>query len=242
LIRKTTLLLIAALALTGCSRAKHDEAFGQEVRAYLLKHPEVIEEAFNKLQEQKQNQEQADASEVIAKHAAALDHDPRDFVANPDGRITVVEFFDYRCPYCKAAAPQLNSMIQGNKDVRFVFKELPILKDADGEVGVSRRAAEAALAAAAAGKYPAVHAALMNEHSIDDAAIARILAANGIDPALLKTRAAQNASQLADAHQLAMDIGVNGTPSFVVGDKMVAGADLAGLNAAIEDARKAAKG
>jgi protein-disulfide isomerase len=138
-------LLVAgalALVLAACSQApgqsaSGDDAFGRQVRAYLLKHPEVIEEASAKLNEQRRAQALAAASTAIAGKKAALEADAGDYVANPAGKITVVEFFDYRCPYCKAALPDLKGLIANNKDIRFVFKEFAILPDSDGRIGVS---------------------------------------------------------------------------------------------------------
>src|SRR5690349_3340447 len=121
----TIAALAAALSLAGCQKAE-DAAFGQRVRAYLLQHPEVIREAVNKLAENDRIAAAKAASESMNKYRAQLERDPRDFVANPDGKITVVEFFDYRCGYCKLAAPEVVKLIQENPDVRFVFKEFPI--------------------------------------------------------------------------------------------------------------------
>ena len=131
-----SLLLAAAsgMTLAGCARSE-DAGFGAKVRAYLLAHPEVIEEALQKQQDQKQAKAQADAQGAIQKHLAELEHDPRDFVANPQSKVTVVEFFDYRCPYCKAALPKLMDLIRKDKDVRFGFKEYRI-SEAEGAPGV----------------------------------------------------------------------------------------------------------
>src|SRR5687768_3884100 len=127
-------LLAGSLALSACNKpAEADPAFGAKVRAYLLEHPEVIEEAVVKLR-QKQMLEQAKASaSTVSKYRQQLERDPRDVVINPNGEFTVVEFFDYRCGYCKVVAPEVVKLIQENPDVRFVFKEFPIF----GEVSDS---------------------------------------------------------------------------------------------------------
>jgi protein-disulfide isomerase len=240
------LLLAAALALAvvGCTRspgaAQNDAAFGRQVRAYLLEHPEVIEEAGAKLNEQRRAQALAESSTAITARKTALESDPGDFVANPGGKVTVVEFFDYRCPYCKASLPQLESLIQNNRDVRFVFKEFPILPDSDGRMGVSLRAARAAMAAAAVGKYVQVHHALMDQKPLDDAAIARVLQANGIDPEKATSSTAFD-NHLKQVHDLAYAINATGTPAFVVGDSLIEGARMDELAAAIAKARKSVK-
>jgi protein-disulfide isomerase len=100
-----------ALCLTACGKpvahAADDPAFGEKVQAYLMAHPEVVEQAIGKLQQQKQAQAEQTAIAKIRSHKAALERDPRDFVVNPTGKITVVEFFDYQCGYCKLAAPEV---------------------------------------------------------------------------------------------------------------------------------------
>lgn len=239
-------ILVVALVLAGCSQAQHpvaqsDDSFGQQVRAYLLKHPEVIEEASAKLNEERRLQALANTAKAIKDHKAALEHDSRDFVANPDGKITVVEFFDYRCPFCKASQPDVQSLILTNKDVRFVFKEFPILPDANGKIGVSLRAARAALAAADAGKYEAVHDALMNAKPLDDEGIAKVLKANGVDAAKATTSTAYD-QHIKDVHDLALAINTTGTPAFVVGDSLIEGNQMDTLEAAIDKARKGGKG
>ena len=226
-----------ALALAGCQQA-NDAAFDAKVRAYLLAHPEVIEEAYAKLQANRQAQAAVDAKKAIIANRAALVSDPRDFVANPQGKVTVVEFFDYRCPYCKAALPALMDLIRKDRDVRFVFKEFPVL-DNEGTPGVSRRAALAAIAAKPSGRYLELHNAMMGTKALDDAGIGRALAANGLDPLIPVKDAPAADKQIADTLNLGMTIGLTGTPSFIVGDKLISGADMDALAAAIAEAKKA---
>jgi len=204
-------------------------------------HPEVINEASQRYELKRRKEMLAESAKAIALRKAALERDPRDFVANPDGKVTVVEFFDYRCPYCKAALPALQSLILQNRDIRFVFKELPILPDADGKVGVSLRASEAALAAKRAGRYQSVHDAMMAARALDDAGIAQALKANGLDPATTVADAG-DARHLKDVRDLALAIGANGTPTFVVGDTLIAGNSMDQLALAIAQARQQAKG
>src|SRR6201999_4233380 len=97
----------------------------------ILEHPEIIEEAAIKLETKKAEEAAAEAQRVsqvlIPRHREAIERDRRDFVANPSGKITVTDFFDYRCGYCRAAAPEVLRLIRENPDVRLVFKEYPIL-------------------------------------------------------------------------------------------------------------------
>src|SRR5579859_4911978 len=131
-------VIACALALSGCSRA--DEAFDAKVHAYLMAHPEVIQEAMQKLQEKQEAETAAHAAVAIAKSRKAIEQDPRDFVANPAGKITLTEFYDYRCPHCVNIAPGVLNLIKTNPDLRVVFKEFPIFGAA------SERAAAGAIA------------------------------------------------------------------------------------------------
>ena len=230
-VRRTTLALAAALALAGCDRS--DEAFGKRVRAYLLEHPEVVQDAAIKLREKQQAQQARAALDSIGKHRSQLERDPRDLVFNPSGKVTVVEFFDYRCSYCKIAAPQVVHLINDHPDVRFVFKEFPIFGD------VSDTAAKLALTPQVKAKGLEVYKAWMAEKALDDAAIDRILAAAGVDPAQAR-KAAQDpaiARQIMDVRALATALQIEGTPAFIVGDALIPGADLGAVQAAIAVAR-----
>ena len=231
------ILLVAALAITALSACgkNNDPIFDAKVRAYLLEHPEVIEEAMVKLQEKRAGDALTAAREALPKHRAALERDPRDFVANPSGTITVTEFFDYKCGYCKVAAPEVLKLIAENPDVRFVFKEMPIFG------GVSNHAAGAALAAGDS-RYLALHRQFFAAESLDEASIDPALSQAGLDPETVKTKAASPEIQrhLLDNHTLASALKIEGTPTFIVGDEIIPGADMASLKAAIARERKKA--
>ncbi len=215
-----------------------DEVFGAHVRSYLLAHPEVIGEAIEKLQADQAALKAAAATVSIHQHHDQLEHDARDGLAgNPNGAVTVVEFFDYRCPYCKAAEPQLQKLLQKRGNVRLVLKEFPIL-DVEDQSHVSENAARAALGAMPQDKYLQVHGALLAKSHLDDAGVHSVLADLGVDLASDATQAASKATtdHLADNRKLGRDIGVDGTPAFVVGDKMIAGAQMDQLDAAILEA------
>src|SRR5258706_4228333 len=137
--------VLGVLSLAACQKVE-DAAFGAKVHAYLLAHPEVLREAEIQLQRNDRLAAEKASTDAIAKYRGQLERDPRDFVANPDGKITVVEFFDYRCGYCKLAAPEVVKLINENPDVRFVFKEFPIFG------AVSDTAAKIALTAPAKSK------------------------------------------------------------------------------------------
>jgi protein-disulfide isomerase len=224
---------IAALSLIGCGQANADKAFGEKVHAYLIEHPEVLVEMSAKLQEKQAAEKTKNAKGAINKYRQALERDPRDFVANPNGSITVVEFFDYRCGYCKLAAPQIVELIRKNPDVRFVFKDFVIFGH-DSEV-----AARMVLGAKDQGKTIELHKQLMAEKSLDEAGVMRVAQQLGID--LAKARASGTSEavtqHLADTHALAEALAIEGTPAFFVGDQMIPGADMHALNLAIDQAR-----
>lgn len=223
---------MAALALAGCQKAD-DAAFGKRVHDYLLAHPEVIQEAAQKLQE-KQVAEAAKAStDAIQKYRSQLERDPRDIVLNPNGKVTVVEFFDYRCTYCKLAAPEVVKLVEQNPDVRVVFKQFPIF----GEV--SDTAAKVALTPAAKAKALDLYKRWMGEKALDEAQLDRDLSAVGIDPAQAR-KAAEDpaiARQISDTRALATALKIEGTPAFVVGDTLIPGADMDALRRAVKIAQ-----
>lgn len=222
-------LTLPVAACSGAQESASDREFGQRVRAYLLAHPEVLEEVSNALQAKRQQEQLTAARAAIGKHRQQLERDPRDFVANPNGKITVTEFYDYNCGYCKLAAPEVVQLIRENPDVRFVFKEFVIFG------ALSDRAAHAALLSKGSGRYLQVHNALMAEKPLTAEAVDRILRQNGVDPALLDNPAAlqPHLKHIADNAQLAQQLSIDGTPAFIVGDTLVPGADMAALKAAI---------
>jgi protein-disulfide isomerase len=235
-----TLFLAAALsaALAGCTRAADDPAFGEKVRAYLLQHPEVIQEAVQKLQDKRDSEAADKARGALKSERQALERDPRDYVANPNGKVTVTEFYDYRCPHCINAAPAVLKIIQDNPDVRFVFKEMPIFGAA------SEHAARAAIAMKnAGGDYLGLYRALMSTRSLNDAAVDQIAKSRGLDLSKAEqgpTRAAAD-KQIEDVHGLATKLAIEGTPTFIIGDTIVPGEDMDAVRAAIAKAKSETK-
>ena len=226
------LVLVGMISLTGCQKAQ-DAAFGQRVRTYLLSHPEVLEEALQKLQEKKTAQAANVAKVGLRSNRQALEADPRDFVANPSGKHTVVEFFDYRCGYCKSSAPEVLKLIAENPDVRFVFKELPIFG------GPSNLAAGVALTVAGKEKGLELYQRFMADKALDETRIEGHLASIGIDPrsAAVEAQSVGVQKQLQDTATLAAQLGIEGTPAFIVGDTLIPGADLTAFRALIADAK-----
>jgi protein-disulfide isomerase len=231
---KTTLFLAAgltaAIALGGCQKKPETDAeFGARVRTYLIEHPEVIQEAANKLRQREMLQAAKSNAPSVAKFRKQLESDPRDLVINPGGEFTIVEFFDYRCGYCKLVAPEVVKLIQENPDVRFVFKEFPIF----GEV--SDTAARMALTAQGKTKGLALYQAWMADRGLDEGALDRHLTEVGLDAKSVRKASADPAiaAQIQDIRVLARNLGLEGTPAFIVGDYLIPGADIGAVREAL---------
>jgi protein-disulfide isomerase len=213
------------------------EQIEQIVREYLLANPEVILEAIEGLEERRRLATQETQRQGLAAHRDAILNDPASPVGgNPAGDVTVVEFFDYRCPYCKQMADPLAQLIKDDGKIRFVFKELPVL----GPDSVL--AARAALAAHLQGKYIEMHDALLRHRgTYSEQAIARIASEIKLDQARLKADMVKPeiTAALDRNRQLSRDLAVTGTPAFIVGNIVVPGAvDLDTLKKLVAEARQ----
>jgi protein-disulfide isomerase len=228
---------LAALGLAACQQ--DDPAFDAKVKAYLMAHPQELRAALENMQAKEEAVAEA-AADAKAKAAlpglrAALERDPRDFAANPNGKVTVTEFYDYRCPHCINIAPKVLALIRQRPDVRFVFKEMPIFG------ATSEHAARAAFAAKQQGKdYVGLYEAFMAARPLDDAAIDRIAVSKGVNIAQMNQPAQQaaDAQHLADVSDLFKALAFEGTPGFVAGDAFIRGEDYDALVAAINKAAR----
>jgi protein-disulfide isomerase len=235
------LSVVAALGIAptpGQTPAVPREAIEEVIREYLLNHPELIIESIRRAQQREREAARAQGQAAILAHRQALSHDPDSPVGgNPAGDVTVVEFFDYRCPHCRRMAPVIKTLLTEDPRVRLVYKELPIL----GEESVL--AARAALAARRQGRYAEAHDRLMAETGpLTKASVVQTLAAIGLDPERLRADmdAPEVATLIGRELALAQALGIHGTPAFVVGGELVVGAvDLGTLRDLISQARRA---
>lgn len=243
--RRPVLILTAACVLLAgsCAVAQQSipdpesEAFGERVREYLLNNPEVIMEALRVLEERRTAAEAEALKRTIAARRDELLHDPEAPVAgNPSADTTLVEFFDYNCPYCKRVAPTVTTLIEDDPDLRVVYKEIPILGPD------SQFAARAALAAVEQGQYLPFHEALMSiGEKVNEAKVLAIARQVGLDVERLELDMNDPSIDAAIQRNLALAtaLGITGTPSFVIGDRLVPGAaDKATLEGLIARARE----
>jgi protein-disulfide isomerase len=218
------------------TRMPADE-FEMRVRDYLISNPEVIVESLQLLETRKRATAESQIKAALAAREEEILRDPDSPVGgNPGGDVTLVEFADYNCPYCRRVAPTLAEAEASDPELRVVYKEIPIL----GPDSVF--AAKAALAARRQGKYVDFHRALMNVKGVAAEGLVFAIAAKvGLDVERLKADMEASSIQAAIDRNLALAraLGINGTPSFVVGDKVVSGAiDLRAMQQLIGRARE----
>lgn len=243
-----TLATIAALALPAwggaapldLSRMSEADraAFGEQVRAFLLENPDVIMEAIQELERRRTTAAQETDRQLIAENADRLFDDGFSYVAgNPMGDVTLVEFLDYRCGYCKKAHPEVEALLERDPNVRLVVKEFPILGPDSTAAGTM------ALAALELDRdlFPGLHDALMSyKGNLTEQVAYRLAGEAGYDVDALRAQAASDeiTERLQQNYQLAQALGLQGTPAFVVGNEVIRGyLPVDELQGAVEDAR-----
>jgi protein-disulfide isomerase len=209
------------------------------IRQYLLKNPEVLVEAINNLRTKEEAEEAKGVGDAIAKRRDEIERDPASPVGgNAKGDVTLVEFFDYRCGYCKRVHDTVQNVLKSDGNIRFVYKEFPVLGPE------SMFAARAAIAAfkLAPDKYVPLHNRLMalSARAVNEDSVMAEVKAVGLKPEAVRQKM-QDPSVLKDierTQELAEALRIRGTPSFVVGDMLIPGAtDEESLKQAIAAAR-----
>ncbi len=210
------------------------------IKDYLIRNPEVMLDVQSALEAKMEKINAEKTAAALKEHAKELfEMSSAPSAGNPKGDVTVVEFFDYNCGYCKKALPDLASLVQSDKNVRVILKEFPILSKG------SEEASKIAIAARMQGKYWDFHLAMLGlQGQANEASALKVAEKTGLDMARLKKDMAseQVKKEIDDTRALAQKMGINGTPHFLVGDKTIAGApeNLAEVLAGnIADVRKA---
>lgn len=216
--------------------AAQKEEIGKVIQEYLKENPEIVIEAIEAYRSQEAEREQKQAEEKIIDNREYLTRADAPSIGNPDADVTVVEFFDYNCGYCKRALPDIQKISEADPNVRFVFKEMPILGP------TSKTAAQWALAAHKQGKYFDYHVALMEHRGPKDEDNLKKLGEKvglDVDKAKAAIDSGEIDKELDMVTKVGREIGVTGTPAFIVGDKFIPGyIGEDGLKGAIADARK----
>jgi protein-disulfide isomerase len=252
LIRLTRAIAVPALALLLASHAAtpadaSDQGLSpaqkkqveEIIRQYLLQNPEVMVEAINNLRTREEAEEAKGIETTLAGRREVIERDPASPVSgNAKGDVTLVEFFDYRCGFCKRVHDTVQTLVKNDGNIRFVYKEFPVLGPE------SLFAARAALAAfkIAPGKYPALHDRIMAlpSRTVGEESVMAQVGAVGLDPKAVRQRMQDPAilKEIERTQELAEALRIRGTPSFVVGDTLIPGAtDEETLKKAVAAAR-----
>jgi protein-disulfide isomerase len=237
---------VIALAMpAGVSRAEEfspaqRSAIEAIIKDYLTKHPEVLQDAMNELEKRQTAAEAEKQQATIKNSAATLFNSARQVVlGNPKGNVTLVEFFDYNCGYCKRALADMMDLLKTDPELRIVLKEFPVL--GPGSVEAAQVAVAVRMQDKDGKKYLDFHQKLLGGRGQADKAHALAVAKEaGLDMARLEKDMAspEIKATLEEAFKLAQDLGVNGTPSYVVGTELVVGAvGLSALKEKVNTAR-----
>lgn len=208
----------------------------QMIREILQENPEILMEALDALRTKMEAGQAPGSRDGLSKLRKELERDPDTFIAgNPQGDVTIVEFFDYRCGYCKRAQPIIEELLQKDGRIRLALKEFPILGP-DSVV-----ASRAAIAAMKQEKYAVFHNALMAaQGQLSEERILRIATDTGLDAVKLRTDMDDpKIKKIIDRnHKIAQTLNITGTPSFIIGDTLVPGfIDLEQLQQLVAAAR-----
>lgn len=216
------------------------DAFRAEIRTYLLENPDVLMEAIAVLEDRREAEAQAREGELLVTYRNEIFEDGHSWVGgNPDGDVTIVEFLDYRCGYCKRAHPEVQTLLSGDGEIKMIVKEFPILGP---ESEVAARFAIATKTLEGDDAYAAVHDELMEwTGPINEGALGRIGRNAGVAD-IAAVRAEMNSDEttgiIAANRALGQALQIQGTPSFIMGDAFVRGyVDLQQMRSIIEGIR-----
>lgn len=218
-------ILVVALTCVFSAPAVADDIQKDQIKELILEtlreNPEIVAEALDILEERQAEEERIARAAAMAEQRDLLFNDPNAVVlGNPEGDVTVVEFFDYNCGYCRRAFPAIQELLATDPNVRIVLREWPILGDE------SRYAARASLAARKQGLYQEFHNALMAQRGrATEASVKRIAEEIGLNASQLSSDMGDPTiqSHFESSGQLSQALGIGGTPAFVIGDEVIPG-------------------
>lgn len=221
---------IAAMSFAAVAPAAHalddaqKEEFGAFIREYLVNHPEVIEEAKAALEKKQAEAQASAANEAVTRNKDSIFHSADDVsLGNPKGDVTVVEFFDYNCGYCKQALPDMHALLKQDTNLRFVLKEFPIL----GPDSLAAHRVADAFRKISKDKYAAFHDELLGGHTraTEERAL-EVAAKLGVDEAQIRKMMKDSPADgsIKESYRVASELGIGGTPSYVIGNEPVFGA------------------
>ena len=222
---------LAALCLTSSmvspSMAMDDaqkKELGAFIKQYLIENPEVLQEAQAAFEKKQAAQQAEKSAQVVESNRDAIFQSANDVVlGNPKGSVSIVEFFDYNCHYCKQALADMDAIIEKNKDVRFVLKEFPIL----GPESIAAHRVADAFRLIAPEKYNDYHHKLLGgtDRATEETAIA-VAESLGVTEAAIRAKMEESPSKsrVKQVYSLANELGISGTPAYIVGNESVSGA------------------
>ena len=206
-------VVLGVQAMRGGTAATDKAVIGRVVRDYVLEHPEILPEAMQRLQTRETGKA------VTASRGAILEPYVAAWEGNAKGDVTVAVMMDYACGYCRASLSEIARLLAEDPNVRVVYRELPVLSE------VSRVAARWGLAAAEQGKFKPFHTALYSGGQLSEASIAAAATSAGLDQAKAQEAVAspRTDAEIARNLDVASKLGVTGTPSWVIGDRVISG-------------------
>lgn len=222
--KKFLLAPLAVAVLSTSSVSAQDAMTKDEIKQLaleaILENPEIVMQAVEILRERERTAQANQATDALVAYKDLIQSDPNAFVlGNPDGDVTLVEFFDYNCGYCKRATPAVQTMLEEDPNLKVVLREFPILSEG------SVFAARAALASRAQDKYEEFHFKLMEIPRADENSVMKAAADLGMD--VDKLRADMDdpmvEEHIATSRKLTEALGFTGTPSFIIGNEIVPG-------------------
>ncbi|WP_134679922.1 DsbA family protein [Paracoccus ravus] len=235
---------LPALAFDPANMSEDEKAaFGTAVRDYLMANPDVLVESINVLEQRRVADESKNDKLLVENNKEAIFEDGHSWIGgNPQGDVTLVEFIDYRCGYCKQINPAVEKLIREDGNIRWIIKEFPILTE---ESQLAARFAVAIQQEAGAEAYKQVHDALMESRGpVNLETLGKLAVKVGADDKAVLNRmnTEEVAAVIRKNHQLAEQMRIMGTPTFIIEGEMLRGVPQDGLKPFVDRVRAAAKG